>query len=178
MSVDVELQQQHQGLQSNDNNSTRQTELQQLLHETSTKVFILIQMAMLTGPLVGSNPGYFKRCGGDVASVALEFLTHVIGLAGIAAAAGDDDDDKAFDEVSANVDAEQNDDNEVDSPDSDADSNNNESSSSSSIDGDREGENDNAPIVASEISASPPSSSTQTKQIQVIQTLQKNFLFT
>jgi len=180
VSVDVELQQQ-QGLQSNDN-STKQTELQQLLHETSTKVFILIQMAMQTGPLVGSNPGYFKRCGGEVASVALEFLTHVIGLAGINVAASDDDngyDNATQSEVggesSANVDAEQNDDNEVDSPDSDADSNDNDSSSSSSTDGDREGENDNTAIVASETSAL---SSTPTKQIQVSQTLQSSFLFT
>jgi len=176
--VDAELQQQEQ-VQSNDN-STKQTELHQLLHETSTKVFILIQMAMQTGPLVGSNPGYFKRCGGEVASVALEFLTHVIGLAEITAAtaAAADDNDEAVDESSANVDAEQNDDNEVDSPDSDADSNNDDSSSSSSTDDDREGENDNTPIVASEISASPLSSSTQTKQIKVIQTLQSSFLFT
>jgi len=150
----------------------------ELLHETSTKVFILIQMAMQTGPLVGSNPGYFKRCGGEVASVALEFLTHVFGLAGINVASddGDDDDEEAVDESSANVDAEQNDDNGVDSPDSDADSNNNESSSSSSTNSDREGENgDRPPIMASETSAS---SSTQTKQIQVIQTLQSSFLFT
>ena len=42
--------------------------------ETSLAVFGLLQLTMQSGPLAGSNPGYFKRCGGDVARVALKFL--------------------------------------------------------------------------------------------------------
>mmetsp|Transcript_13113 Transcript_13113/g.28984 ORF Transcript_13113/g.28984 Transcript_13113/m.28984 type:complete len:295 (+) Transcript_13113:176-1060(+) len=43
--------------------------------ETSLSVFSLVQMALQSGPLVGSSPGYFKRCGGEVARIALNFLT-------------------------------------------------------------------------------------------------------
>ena len=42
--------------------------------ETSLAVFCLLQLTMQSGPLTGSNPGYFKRCGGDVARAALKFL--------------------------------------------------------------------------------------------------------
>ncbi|KAL7470562.1 hypothetical protein ACHAXS_010812 [Conticribra weissflogii] len=45
------------------------------------QVFSLLQMSMQTGPLVGSNPGYFKRCGGDVAKIAFDFLTEVMDMA-------------------------------------------------------------------------------------------------
>lgn len=42
--------------------------------ETSRQIYGLIQMALQTGPLKASNPGYFKRCGSLVASMAKEFL--------------------------------------------------------------------------------------------------------
>ena len=42
--------------------------------ETSVAVFGLLQLTMQSGPLTGSNPGYFKRCGGDVARAALKLL--------------------------------------------------------------------------------------------------------
>lgn len=42
--------------------------------ETSLAVFGLLQLTMQSGPLTGSNPGYFKRCGGDVARTALTLL--------------------------------------------------------------------------------------------------------
>ena len=54
-----------------------------LLQSTSQQVFSLIQMSLQTGPLVGSNPGYFKRCGGEVASIALVYLCEIAELAGI-----------------------------------------------------------------------------------------------
>jgi hypothetical protein len=169
-------------LQSDDNNSTDTTELQQLLHETSTKVFILIQIAMQTGPLVGSNPGYFKRCGGEVASIALEFLTCVIDLAGKTTAADDEEDDGSDeDEVHCEEDGHSNEVNAADVennglPDPGADSNDDESSSSSSNDDDREVETDETAMFASEISAS---SSTHINEMQVvIQSLQRSFLFT
>lgn len=54
-----------------------------LLQSTSQQVFCLIQMSLQTGPLVGSNPGYFKRCGGEVASIALAYLCEIAELAGI-----------------------------------------------------------------------------------------------
>ena len=50
-------------------------ELLETGHDTCLSVFVLIQMALQSGPLVGSNPGYFKRCGGEVARIALKFLT-------------------------------------------------------------------------------------------------------
>jgi len=178
----IESQQQQQMLQSIDN-ATKQTELQLLLHETSTNVFILLQMAMQTGPLVGSNPGYFKRCGGEVASVALEFLTDVICLAGAAAADDDDDDDDEEDEDHiddghVDIDAEKNNDNEIESPDTNVDSNSDEdSSASSSTDDDRvEGENDEPAIAASETPSA--AAAAQAKELQVVQTLQSSFLFT
>eukprot|EP00804_Cyclotella_cryptica_P022322 CCRYP_015619-RA/>CCRYP_015619-RA protein AED:0.00 eAED:0.00 QI:180/-1/1/1/-1/1/1/146/398 len=69
---------------------------QDILHETSVQVFSLLQMSMQSGPLVGSNPGYFKRCGGEVASIALEFLNEIVGLAGIS-------DNKSREIVDTNV---------------------------------------------------------------------------
>mmetsp|Transcript_16404 Transcript_16404/g.33694 ORF Transcript_16404/g.33694 Transcript_16404/m.33694 type:complete len:485 (-) Transcript_16404:96-1550(-) len=53
----------------------------QQVSETYPRVFCLLQMSIQTGPLVGSNPGYFKRCGGDVATMAFEFLTEVVNMA-------------------------------------------------------------------------------------------------
>ncbi len=45
---------------------------------TSLQIYGLIQMAMQTGPLKGSNAGYFKRCGKDVAIMARVFLTKCV----------------------------------------------------------------------------------------------------
>lgn len=64
------------------NNDGGRDDVSETLHSTAQKVFGLVQMSMQTGPLVGSNPGYFKRCGGDVASVALVFLREILELAG------------------------------------------------------------------------------------------------
>lgn len=63
----------------------------QQVSEMYPRVFSLLQMSMQTGPLVGSNPGYFKRCGGDVARMAFDFLTEVVNMA-------DDGDDFDFGE--------------------------------------------------------------------------------
>ena len=46
---------------------------------TSLQVFGLVQMAMQSGPLVGSKPGYFKRCGAEVAKTAQSFLVETVG---------------------------------------------------------------------------------------------------
>ena len=54
-----------------------------MINETSVQVYNLLQMAMQSGPLTGSNPGYFKRCGGECASVALVFLKEIVDLAGV-----------------------------------------------------------------------------------------------
>ena len=48
--------------------------LDDLVKEIAIEVYGLIQMAMQTGPLVGSSPGYFKRCGAEVAEIALKFI--------------------------------------------------------------------------------------------------------
>lgn len=42
--------------------------------EPALATYMLIQQAMQSGPLTGSNPGYFKRCGSAVAKQALLFL--------------------------------------------------------------------------------------------------------
>jgi len=46
----------------------------QIGKDMSLATFDLLQLAMQSGPLTGSNPGYFKRCGGDVAQAALRLL--------------------------------------------------------------------------------------------------------
>ncbi|KAL3778291.1 hypothetical protein ACHAW5_002396 [Stephanodiscus triporus] len=53
------------------------------LQSTSQQIFGLIQMSVQMGPLVGSNPGYFKRCGAEVASMAHAYLSEIAELAGV-----------------------------------------------------------------------------------------------
>ena len=48
---------------------------EKLVKEVSVEIYSLVQMAMQTGPLVGSSPGYFKRSGAEVAKTALNFLS-------------------------------------------------------------------------------------------------------
>mmetsp|Transcript_1459 Transcript_1459/g.1962 ORF Transcript_1459/g.1962 Transcript_1459/m.1962 type:complete len:203 (+) Transcript_1459:218-826(+) len=48
------------------------------IKEPALAVFMLIQQSMQSGPLTGSNPGYFKRCGGCVAKQASIFLNETI----------------------------------------------------------------------------------------------------
>eukprot|EP00979_Chaetoceros_neogracilis_P014721 scaffold4843_cov266-Chaetoceros_neogracile.AAC.3 len=45
---------------------------------TGLQVYGLIQMALQTGPLKGSNAGYFKRCGAQIANMARSFLVQCI----------------------------------------------------------------------------------------------------
>ena len=46
--------------------------------ETAVEVFVLVQLSMQCGPLKGSSPGYFKRCGGAVSRIALNYLDLVL----------------------------------------------------------------------------------------------------
>ncbi|KAL3920071.1 MAG: hypothetical protein SGARI_007037, partial [Bacillariaceae sp.] len=46
--------------------------------ESGLKVFQLIQLSLQSGPLSGAKPGYFKRCGSDVARVVVAYLKEVI----------------------------------------------------------------------------------------------------
>jgi hypothetical protein len=50
----------------------------ELRKQASLAVFEMIQQATQAGPLAGSKPGYFKRCGGEVAKVVETFLDQVI----------------------------------------------------------------------------------------------------
>lgn len=50
----------------------------ELIQATALQVFGILQMALQTGPLKGSNAGYFKRCGADVADMARLFLGQCI----------------------------------------------------------------------------------------------------
>ena len=45
---------------------------------TALAVFEMIQHAVQCGPLAGAKPGYFKRCGGEVAKLVAAFLDQVI----------------------------------------------------------------------------------------------------
>ena len=49
------------------------------IKSVSLDVFMLAQLAMQTGPLSGSKPAYFKRCGGEVAKMAHSFLVNSFG---------------------------------------------------------------------------------------------------
>lgn len=46
--------------------------------EVGLVVFQLIQLSVQSGPLSGAKPGYFKRCGAEVAKVVLDFLEEVV----------------------------------------------------------------------------------------------------
>ena len=48
------------------------------IKEPALAIYMLVQQAMQTGPLTCSTPGYFKRCGASVASVALSFLNEAV----------------------------------------------------------------------------------------------------
>lgn len=45
------------------------------IKEASLDVFQLIQLSLQCGPLAGSKPGYFKRCGSQVAKVVVEYIS-------------------------------------------------------------------------------------------------------
>lgn len=45
-----------------------------VVSQTGTLVFELIQQCLQSGPLSGAKPGYFKRCGSDVARVVFVFM--------------------------------------------------------------------------------------------------------
>lgn len=162
------------------NNDGEHAELQKLLlHETSTKVFILVQMSMQSGPLVGSNPGYFKRCGAEVASIALDFLNDVIDLAGVEAPA--DEDDGNPDELKTD---EDNDDvkEEAFSTNSSNDGSGSDDSISTAADDDEDikDESDSETRLQSvnNLTVEEAAATTQTKEFLIIQSLQHSFLFT
>lgn len=75
---------------SNDTSNTMPIDI---LHNTSQRVYGLIQMSMQSGPLLGSNPGYFKRCGGEVALMAYSFLYEIAELADVG---GEGDDEEVI----------------------------------------------------------------------------------
>ena len=72
---------------TNSNNAIINEHKDDNIHNTAQKVFGLIQMALQSGPLVGSNPGYFKRCGGEVALMAFEFMGDIMEFADVDATA-------------------------------------------------------------------------------------------
>lgn len=170
------------------------------LHSTSQQVFGLIQMAMQSGPLVGSNAGYFKRCGGEVASIAFEFLGEIVELAeveekiGADCAVGEDGCSGSDQEGACGADLEVtplenqgegfkqefnvnryiND----DSSESEDESRSESGSSSSSTDEDMENLAD-APIGATVPEAnSPDASFSNMTQVKLINNLQKSLFFT
>ena len=69
------------GKNSNSKNDVDGGDTMDIIDSTTQEVFGLIQMSIQVGPLLGSNPGYFKRCGGEVATMALVFLSGIADLA-------------------------------------------------------------------------------------------------
>ena len=61
--------------QDADNNFYMTNELRKA---AALAVFEMVQQAIQSGPLAGAKPGYFKRCGGEVAKVVESFLDQVI----------------------------------------------------------------------------------------------------
>ena len=164
------------------NNDSEHAELQKiLLHETSANVFILLQMSIQSGPMVGSNPGYFKRCGAEVASIALDFLNDVIDLAGVEAQS---DDDGNSDELKTDEDIDDGKEEAISSPNS----SNDDSSSDDSISSAPDDEEDIATESVSEtrpqsvndmaFEAAKATAKSQTKELLIVQSLQHSFLFT
>ena len=49
-------------------------EIESLFRSTSHEIFVLIQHSVQCGPLSGSRPGYFKRCGSHVAEMVYQYL--------------------------------------------------------------------------------------------------------
>jgi len=45
---------------------------------TSLAVFELIQHSLQCGPLAGAKPGYFKRCGGQVAKLVVDYMDKIL----------------------------------------------------------------------------------------------------
>ncbi|KAL7448128.1 hypothetical protein ACHAWC_000375 [Mediolabrus comicus] len=136
-------------------------------------------MSMQSGPLVGSNPGYFKRCGAEVASIALDFLNEVVDLAGVEAPT--DEGDGNPDELTTD---EDNDDGkeEAVSPNSSHDDSDSDDLIDSTAD-------DNEDIKTESVSETrlhsindltfeAATATTQTKELLIIQSLQHSFLFT
>ncbi|KAG7359704.1 hypothetical protein IV203_034802 [Nitzschia inconspicua] len=46
--------------------------------ETGLEVFQLIQLSLQAGPLAGAKPGYFKRCGGEIAKMVGMYLDEIV----------------------------------------------------------------------------------------------------
>jgi hypothetical protein len=73
-------------LNGNNNNNVKETssgDTMEIIYSTTQEVFGLLQTSIQVGPLSGSNPGYFKRCGGEVATMASTFLNGIADLAGV-----------------------------------------------------------------------------------------------
>ena len=49
-----------------------------LWRSTGQAVFELVQQSLQCGPLAGSQPGYFKRCGSETAAVVLAYLETIV----------------------------------------------------------------------------------------------------
>jgi hypothetical protein len=48
-----------------------------MVRSTGQALFQLVQAALQSGPLAGAKPGYFKRCGSDVARITWLFLEEI-----------------------------------------------------------------------------------------------------
>ena len=58
--------------------TTTVPEIESLFRSTSHEIFVLIQHSVQCGPLSGSRPGYFKRCGSHVAEMVYQYLHTIL----------------------------------------------------------------------------------------------------
>ena len=70
----------HHYVRSNNHNNDNSSDYKDnpLVKETASLVFGLLQLSLQCGPLAGAKPGYFKRCGSEVAALVLRFLDKII----------------------------------------------------------------------------------------------------
>mmetsp|Transcript_24778 Transcript_24778/g.69577 ORF Transcript_24778/g.69577 Transcript_24778/m.69577 type:complete len:150 (-) Transcript_24778:1499-1948(-) len=59
----------------NDQLQQSQAQMQQMV---AVPIFELIQQSLQCGPLAGSKPGYFKRCGSEMAKIVHEYLDDML----------------------------------------------------------------------------------------------------
>jgi hypothetical protein len=118
--------------------------------EIALAMFELIQHSLQCGPLSGAKPGYFKRCGGDVALVVDQYLLSMFPED----KENENENDTVNDEVvlGDNDDAPDNDDEKEAADGEDAESDGNEADESDSDDDD---ESDDGPCVDRQHSKTP-----------------------
>jgi hypothetical protein len=70
--------------------SGQQQQVVVVIREMGDLVFAMIQQGLQCGPLVGAKPGYFKRCGSEIAGLVHAFLVRVVEYLPLSSSSDDD----------------------------------------------------------------------------------------